>query len=51
MAPAPTSSALVTSRGARGRWSLEGDGLSLGAEGDRPGHAWRVMAVEATGWW
>jgi len=28
-----------------GRWSLEGDRLVLGAEGDRPGHAWEITAV------
>lgn len=30
-----------------GRWSLEGDRLVLGAEGDRPGHAWVIAAAEA----
>jgi hypothetical protein len=29
-----------------GWWSLEGDRLVLGGEGDRPGHAWQVTAVE-----
>jgi hypothetical protein len=31
----------------RGWWSLEGDRLVLGAEGDRPGHAWEVTAAES----
>jgi len=31
----------------RGSWSLEGDRLVLGAEGDRPGHAWEVSAVQS----
>jgi hypothetical protein len=30
----------------RGHWSLEGDRLVLGAEGDRPGHAWQITAAE-----
>jgi hypothetical protein len=30
----------------RGDWSLEGDRLLLGAEGDRAGHAWRVSEVD-----
>ncbi len=29
-----------------GWWSLEGNRLVLGAEGDRPGHAWEVTATE-----
>ena len=29
-----------------GSWSLEGDRLILGAEGDRPGHAWEVASLE-----
>jgi hypothetical protein len=29
-----------------GTWALEGDRLVLGAEGDRSGHAWRVVAVD-----
>ena len=29
-----------------GSWSLEGDRLVLGAEGDRPGHAWEIAAAE-----
>jgi len=29
----------------RGSWSLEGNSLVLGAEGDRPGHAWEIAAV------
>ena len=29
-----------------GTWSLEGDRLLLGAEGDRPGHAWEVAGAE-----
>jgi hypothetical protein len=29
-----------------GSWSLEGDRLLLGAEGDLPGHAWEVTAAE-----
>lgn len=31
----------------RGWWSLEGDRLVLGAEGDRPGHAWEVTAADS----
>ena len=31
----------------RGSWSLEGDRLLLVADGDDPGHAWEVSAVEA----
>jgi hypothetical protein len=30
----------------KGSWSLEGDRLLLGADGDDPGHAWEVSAVE-----
>ena len=30
-----------------GAWSLEGDRLVLGAEGERSGHAWEVKAAEA----
>jgi len=30
-----------------GSWSLDGDRLVLGAEGERSGHAWEVRAVEA----
>jgi hypothetical protein len=29
-----------------GSWSLEGDRLILGAEGDRPGHAWEITGAE-----
>ncbi|MFL5867263.1 MAG: lipocalin family protein [Thermoleophilaceae bacterium] len=29
-----------------GSWSLEGDSLVLGADGDRPGHAWEVAAID-----
>jgi hypothetical protein len=29
-----------------GRWSLEGDRLVLEGKGDRPGHAWRIAALE-----
>jgi hypothetical protein len=29
-----------------GSWALEGDRLILGAEGDRPGHAWEVASAE-----
>ena len=29
-----------------GSWSLEGDRLILGAEGDRPGHAWEIAAAD-----
>lgn len=29
-----------------GCWSLRGSRLVLGAEGDRPGHAWEVRAAE-----
>lgn len=29
-----------------GRWSLRGDRLVLEADGERPGHAWRVAAAE-----
>ena len=29
-----------------GSWSLEGDRLVLGAEGDRSGHAWEIKAAE-----
>jgi hypothetical protein len=29
-----------------GSWSLDGDRLVLGAEGDRSGHAWRLAAVD-----
>jgi hypothetical protein len=28
-----------------GSWTLEADRLLLGAEGDRPGHAWQIAAV------
>jgi hypothetical protein len=31
----------------QGRWALEGDRLVLEGEGERPGHAWRIAAVEA----
>jgi hypothetical protein len=31
---------------AGGRWSLEGDRLILEGEGERPGHAWRIAAIE-----
>lgn len=31
----------------RGRWSLEDARLVLNAEGERPGHAWEIMAAEA----
>ena len=31
---------------ASGRWALEGDRLILGGEGARPGHAWRIAAIE-----
>ena len=31
----------------KGSWSLEGDRLLLGADGDEPGHAWQVKAAEA----
>jgi hypothetical protein len=30
----------------RGQWSLEGDRLVLGAEGDLPGHAWEITTAE-----
>jgi hypothetical protein len=30
-----------------GTWSLDGDRLILGAEGDRPGHAWQITAADA----
>lgn len=30
-----------------GTWALEGNRLVLGAEGDRPGHAWEVTGAEA----
>ena len=30
-----------------GSWSLEGERLVLGAEGDRPGHAWEITTAEA----
>ena len=29
-----------------GSWSLEGDRLFLGAEGDRPGRGWEITAAE-----
>jgi hypothetical protein len=29
----------------KGQWALEGDRLVLGAEGDRPGHAWEIIAA------
>jgi hypothetical protein len=29
-----------------GRWSLEGDRLMLGADGDRPGRTWEIKAAE-----
>jgi hypothetical protein len=29
-----------------GQWALEGDRLVLGAAGDRPGHAWEIVAAE-----
>jgi hypothetical protein len=29
-----------------GSWSLDGDRLILGAEGDRPGHAWEITGAE-----
>jgi hypothetical protein len=29
-----------------GSWSLEGDRLTLGAGGDRPGHAWEISSAE-----
>ena len=29
-----------------GTWSLEGDRLLLGADGDAPGHAWEVAAAQ-----
>ena len=32
-----------------GRWSLEGDRLVLEAEGDRPGHAWKVASADNDG--
>jgi hypothetical protein len=28
-----------------GTWALEGDRLILGADGDRPGHAWELVDV------
>jgi hypothetical protein len=31
-----------------GWWSLEGDRLVLGAEGDRPGHAWEIAAADGS---
>ena len=31
----------------KGSWSLEGDRLLLGADGDDPGHAWEVKTAEA----
>ena len=40
--PGPVDAPAVS----RGRWSLEGDRLVLGAEGDRPGHAWEITAAE-----
>jgi hypothetical protein len=30
-----------------GSWSLEGDRLLLGADGDAPGHAWEVAGAQA----
>ena len=30
----------------KGSWSVEGDRLLLGAEGDDPGHAWEIAAAE-----
>jgi hypothetical protein len=41
-APGPTDAPVAT----RGEWALEGDRLVLGAEGDDPGHAWRVASAE-----
>jgi hypothetical protein len=29
-----------------GTWSLDDDRLILGAEGDRPGHAWEITGAE-----
>ena len=29
-----------------GSWSLDGDRLILGAEGDRPGHAWEITGAQ-----
>ncbi len=29
-----------------GRWSLQGDLLRLEADGERPGHLWRIVAAE-----
>jgi hypothetical protein len=29
-----------------GSWSLESDRLILGAEGDRPGHAWEITGAD-----
>jgi hypothetical protein len=29
-----------------GSWSLDGDRLVLGAEGERTGHAWQITAAE-----
>ena len=30
-----------------GTWSREGDRLVLVSDGDRPGHAWRIRALDA----
>ncbi len=30
----------------RGRWSLEGDRLTLEPDGDRPGHIWELTGAE-----
>ena len=31
----------------KGSWTLEGNRLILGAEGDRPGHAWEITTAAA----
>ena len=31
----------------QGHWALEGDRLVLEGRGERPGHAWQVVAAEA----
>jgi hypothetical protein len=41
-APGPVDVPVETS----GHWSLEGDRLILEAEGEQPGHAWRISSAE-----
>ncbi len=31
----------------QGHWALEGDRLVLEGKGERPGHAWQIVAAEA----